>query len=125
MDLDAVTTARAAGAARAAIGFALLAAPGAVGGRWLGAVSERPAAQLAISGLGARDLVLGLGTAWAAGDGKRGARAWVIASGTADLADLVGTLRAREGLSSASVIATVALAGGSAALCAWLQSELG
>ena len=90
MDLDAATTARAAGAARAAIGIALLAAPGPIGKRWLGDVSERPGAQVAISGLGARDLALGLGTAWAAGARKRGARAWVIASGAADLADLVG-----------------------------------
>lgn len=125
MDLDAATTARAAGAARAAIGIALLAAPGPIGKRWLGDVSERPGAQVAISGLGARDLALGLGTAWAAGARKRGPRAWVIASGAADLADLVGALRAREALSTASVVGTVALAGGSAALCFWLQSELG
>ncbi len=125
MNLDAATTARAAGAARAAIGIALLAAPGAIGRRWLGEVSDRPGAQVAISGLGARDLALGLGTAWAAAGRKRGARGWVIASGAADLADLVGTLRAREALSTASVVGTVALAGGSAALCAWLQSELG
>ena len=57
------TIARAAAGARAAIGVALLAAPAPSAKRWLGDVSERPGAQVAISGVGARDLVLGLGTA--------------------------------------------------------------
>ena len=68
---DLATTARAIGAGRAAIGVALLAAPGPAAKRWLGDVSERPGAQVAISGVGARDLVLGLGTVWALGGRKR------------------------------------------------------
>jgi hypothetical protein len=123
--MDATTTARAAGAARAAIGVALLAAPGPAAKRWLGDVAERPSAQVAISGVGARDLVLGLGTVWAAGGRKRGVRSWLIGSGVADTVDLVSTLRSREELTTAALIGTVALAGGSAVLCAWLQSELG
>ena len=123
--MDPATTARAAGAARIAIGVALLAAPGPAAKRWLGDVSERPGAQVAISGLGARDLVLGLGTVWALGGRKRDVRPWLVGSAVADTADLVSTLRAREGLSTAALIGTVALAGGSAALCVWLQSELG
>jgi hypothetical protein len=122
--MDLSTTARAIGAGRAAIGVALLAAPGPAAKRWLGDVSERPDAQVAISGLGSRDLILGLGTLWALGGRKRDPRPWLIGSAAADTADLVSVLRSREGLSTASVVGTVAVAGGSAALFAWLQSEL-
>jgi hypothetical protein len=123
--MDLPTVARAAAAARAVIGVALLAAPGPAAKRWLGDVSERPGAQVAISGLGGRDLALGLGTLWALGGRKRSPRPWLIASGGADVADLVSTLRSRQGLSTAALVGTVAIAGGSAALHAWLQSELG
>jgi hypothetical protein len=123
--MDLPTIARAAGAARAAIGVALIAAPGPIGKRWLGDVSERPGAQLAISGLGGRDLALGLGTFWALSGRRRTPRPWLIASAGADTADLLATLRSREGLNTAAVIGTVAIAGGSAVLHAWLQSELG
>lgn len=119
------TIARAAAAGRAAIGIALLAAPGPAGKRWLGDVSERPGGQVAISGLGGRDLALGLGAFWALSGRRRTPRPWLIASAGADTADLLSILRSREGLSTAAVIGTVAIAGGSAALHAWLQSELG
>ncbi|HKG66812.1 MAG TPA: hypothetical protein VKB28_22275 [Solirubrobacteraceae bacterium] len=122
--MDLPTVARAAAAARAAIGVALLTAPGLAAKRWLGEVSEQPGAQVAIAGLGGRDLALGLGTLWALGGRKRSPRPWLIASGGADVADLVSTLRSRQGLSTAAVVGTVAIAGGSAALHAWLQSEL-
>jgi hypothetical protein len=122
--MDPATIARGAAAARAAIGVALLAAPGPAGKRWLGDVSEQPGAQVAISGLGGRDLAVGLGTLWALGGRRRGSRAWLIASGGADLADLAAVIRSRRGLSTAAVAGTAALAGGSALLHAWLQSEL-
>jgi hypothetical protein len=123
--MDLATTARAAGAARAGIGAALLAAPATVGGPWLGEIAERPGARYAIAGLGARDLALGLGTFWAAGGRRRGVRTWLIASAAADAADLAGVVRFRGALSTASAVGTAALAGGSAVLHAWLLSELG
>ncbi len=123
--MDPAPLARGAAATRAAIGVALLAAPGPVAKRWLGDVSEQPGAQVAISGLGGRDLALGLGTLWALGGRKRGPRAWLIASGGADLADLVAIIRSRRGLSTPAIAGTAALAGGSALLHAWLQSDLG
>ena len=122
--MDLPTVARAAAGARTAIGIALLAAPGPAAKRWLGDVSEQPGAQVAISGVGSRDLILGLGTLWALGGRKRDPRPWLIGSAAADTADLVSVLRSREGLDTASVVGTVAIAGGSAALFAWLQSEL-
>jgi hypothetical protein len=123
--MDLSTTARAIGAGRAAIGVALLAAPGPAAKRWLGDVSERPGAQVAISGVGARDLVLGLGTLWALGGRKRDVRPWLIASGIADIVDLTAALRFRKGLTPPAVGGTAAIAGGSAIACFWLQSELG
>ncbi len=123
--MDPATIARGAAAARAAIGVALLAAPGPAGKRWLGDVSEQPGGQVALAGLGARDIALGLGTYWALSGRRRTPRPWLIASGGADAADLLATLRSRGGLDSAAFIGTVAIAGGSAVLHAWLQSELG
>jgi hypothetical protein len=123
MDLPAV--ARFAAASRVAIGAALLTAPRPVGTPWLGDVSERPDAQIAIAGLGARDLVIGAGTLWALAGRKRDVGPWLIAAGLADAADFAGAFRFRKGLSTASVAGTAALAGGSAALHAWLHSELG
>jgi hypothetical protein len=122
--MEAVHIARAIAGARTVIGVALLAAPAVSAKRWLGDVSEQPGAQVAISGLGSRDLVLGLGTLWALGGRKRDPRPWLIGGAVADAADLVSTLRSREGLATVSVVGTAAIAGGSAALLAWLQSEL-
>jgi hypothetical protein len=123
--MDLPTLARVAGASRAAIGVALLTAPRLVGRPWLGDVSERPDTQMAIAGLGARDLLIGVGTLWALGGRKRDAGPWLIAAGLADAADAVGAFRFRKGLSTPSLAGTAALAGGSAVLHAWLQSELG
>ncbi len=123
--MDHLTVARAAAAARAAIGVALLAAPGPAGKRWLGDVSEQPGGQVALAGLGARDVALGLGTYWALSGRRRTPRPWLIASAGADAADLLSMLRSRGGLNSAAFVGTVAIAGGSAVLHAWLQSELG
>ena len=122
--MDPATIARAAAAARAVIGVALLAAPGPAGKRWLGDVSEQPGGQVALAGLGARDIALGLGAYWALSGRRRTPRPWLIASAGADAADLLSTLRSRGGLNSAAFIGTVAIAGGSAVLHAWLQSEL-
>jgi hypothetical protein len=123
--MDLPTIARAAAAARAVIGVALFAAPGPAARRWLGDAAERPGAQVAISGLGGRDVAIGLGAYWALSGRRRTPRPWLLASGAADLADLAATLRARKSLSTSALVGTVALAGGSAALHAWLQSELG
>ena len=123
--MEPAAIARAIAAARAAIGVALIAAPGPVAKRWLGDGADRPETQVAVSGLGARDLILGLGTLWALAGRRRGARAWLVGSAVADSTDLVAVLRGRRGLSTASTVGTAAVAGGSAALLAWLQSELG
>lgn len=122
--MDAATFARAAAATRAAIGVALLVAPRPVAKAWLGDAAEHPGTQIAVAGLGVRDLALGAGTLWSLDGRKRKPRPWLVGSGAADIADLLTTVRSRSALSTAAVIGTAVLAGGSAVLHAWLQSEL-
>ena len=121
--MEAQTIARGLALGRVAIGAALLALPRQAAAGWVGDVSRRPEAQVAIIAVGARDVALGLGTAWTAG-GKDGARPWLLASAGGDLADLLATLRHRDSLARNAVIGVGALAGASAALGLWLASEL-
>jgi len=117
------TIARILAFGRVAIGAALVVVPGRAGAGWVGEVSDRPGAQVALAATGARDVALGLGTAWAAGE-KGGARPWLLASAGSDLIDLLATLRHSGALNRNAVIGVGALAGGSAAVGLWLASEL-
>jgi hypothetical protein len=102
-------------AGRLAFGVALTAAPARVGGRWLGAdAADRPGAQIALRGLGARDLALSLGALACADEGSR-LRPWLAATAACDLADLAATLLApARALPANARWGTAVLAGGSA-----------
>lgn len=118
------TTVRVATAAvlatRAAYGAALLVAPAKVAGnRWLGAGAAQPAADVALRGLGAREVALH-GAALGALFTGRDVRPWLVASVFGDLADIASTARARDGLPTGSAPATAVVAGVSAALSAGL-----
>jgi len=121
--VDARTLARLHALGRVALGSGLAVAPGVFAGGWLGRPARRPATQVAIRALGARDLAIGLGTAYTAGQGY-GARPWLWAGIVADAADLAATLRARDHLPSLGVAAIAAIAGGSVALGLWFSSQL-
>jgi hypothetical protein len=121
--VDARSLARIQALARAAIGGALTVAPRVTAAGWLGRDARRPATQVALRALGARDLAIGLGVAYAAGQGH-GARPWLQAGTLADAVDLVATLRARDHLSPLGVAGVGAMAAGSAALGLWLSREL-
>lgn len=121
--MDARTLARLQALGRIAIGATLTLAPKRAGGGWLGRDASRPATQVAISAVGARDLAIGLGAAYAAGQGH-GAGPWLRAGTLADAVDFAVTLRAREHLSAVAVVGVGALAGGSALLGIWLSREL-
>lgn len=103
---------------RVAYGLALLVAPTrAAGGRWLGPGAAAAPAQVALRGLGAREVALhGLALAGLA----RGAdiRPLLGASVAGDLADIASTAAARADLPDGSAAATAAVAGGSALLTA-------
>ena len=121
--MNALTLARIQALGRVAIGGALLAAPSNVASGWLGSASRRPATRTALAAVGARDLALGLGAAWALGGGER-SRPWLLAGTLADAADLAATLKFRDDLPPLGVIGVGAMAGGSAALGLWLLSEV-
>ena len=100
-------------AGRIAFGLALVAVPKAVGSSWLGPAGEHPAAQVALRGLGVRDLGLAAGAAWAAvGDGP--VRPWLVATVAGDLVDVGATLAAGDAVPSRARKGTLALAGASA-----------
>ena len=98
------TLAIAFGMGRALVGVALLAAPATIARSWVGAAGT-PATVLSRS-LGARDLVIGAGLAFAAARGGD-SRVWL------------GDDIPRNGR-----VGTTALAGGSALFGAWLASAI-
>jgi hypothetical protein len=104
---------------RIAIGAALIAAPARASSGWIGADAERAATQVPLVSLGARDVVLGIGGAWAAEK-----RPWLVGAALSDLADLYMTLRMREALPRSGVIGVGALAAGAAAAGLWAANEL-
>jgi hypothetical protein len=109
-------------AGRAVLGGALTVAPGLAARGWLGADASRPATQVAVTAMGARDLGIALGVAGALRTG-RGVRPWLLAGVLADAADLVATVRAREALPAVAVAGVGALAAGSAAVGLWLAQR--
>jgi hypothetical protein len=94
---------------RIAFGVGLIVAPDRVASGWLPDDAARPGTQVAVRGLGARDVALAAGVA-VAGD----KRPWLIACLACDLADIAGTLAAGEALPPRARWGTVALAGSAA-----------
>ena len=101
-------------AGRIAFGVGLLAAPGKIGSSWLGPPAEGAAAQVALRGLGARDIALAAGGAAAAAQG-RDPRPWLAGCLACDLADLTATLAAGDRIPARGRWGTVALVGVAAA----------
>ena len=93
MDVKAI--AMGAAGFRALFGVALLAAPGPVGGGWIGSDASRPASQTMIRGLGGRDVGIGLGGLIALSRDDR-PDIWLGAGAVSDLADFAATLAARD-----------------------------
>jgi len=108
---------------RIAYALGLLGAPGRIARPWLGADASRPAAQVALRGLGMRDLAMAGGALVAAAKGEP-ARWWLAACAAGDAADLAGTLGADGArLPRRTKSGTLAAAGGfgaaAAALAIW------
>ena len=100
-------------AARIAYGAALIAAPARLTGRWLGPAAEGDPAQVALRGLGAREVLLHAGGIAASLRGEP-VRPWLAASVAGDLSDIAATVAGRRGLPKGSAPATLAVAGASA-----------
>jgi hypothetical protein len=121
--LRAATLAFCAG--RIAFGTALVARPARIGASWLGRDAERCPTQTALRGLGARDLALAGGAAWATAR-NGAARPWLVATVAGDVADVAAALVAGDTIPARGRRGTLALAGGSAvagALLAWRQDR--
>ena len=101
---------------RVAYGIGLLVAPAKLAAkRWLGPGAESPAAEVALRGVGAREIAVhGMALVVLARGGD--VRPWLAVSIVGDLADIGSTWSAREGLPDGSGGATAAVAGGSALL---------
>jgi hypothetical protein len=121
--MDARTLARQQALGRVVVGAGFTLAPGLAGNGWFGGDAHRPATQVAIRALGARDLAIGLGTAYTTGQGY-GARPWLLAGILADATDLAATLKARDELTPFAVALVGAVAGGSVLLGIWFSREL-
>jgi hypothetical protein len=108
---------------RVAYGVALIAAPTRLTRRWLGPAAAQEPTQVALRGLGAREVLLhaaGL-AATLRGDAVR---PWLAASVAGDLSDIAATAAGRRGLPGGSAAATLAVAGGSALLSAAVGAAL-
>jgi hypothetical protein len=121
--VDPLLLARLQALGRIALGAGLVVAPSRLAGAWLGADAARPGTRVALAGLGARDLAIGVGAAWALGGGEN-ARPWLLAGVVADAADLAATLARRDDLPAFGVVAVGAIAACSTALGLRLLSEL-
>jgi hypothetical protein len=109
---------------RVAIGLGLLAAPTLITRRWVGeAEGDRVGTRVMAAGLGGRDLVIGAGVLAALRAGGDGARPWLAASAVADLCDLGATLRSAGELPRVAAGGTAVVAGGAAAVGAWLLAQ--
>ncbi len=108
---------------RVAYGLALILAPGRVARRWLGSAAHAAPTQVALRGIGAREIGLHAGALAATLSGQA-VRPWLAASMVGDLTDVAGTVCAAEGLPRGSAIATLIVGGGSAALSAGLAAAL-
>ena len=100
-------------AGRIAFGVGLLAAPQRVAKGWLAGDAQRPPTQVAVRGLGARDVALAAGVVLAAREGTP-LRPWLVGCLACDLADIASTLAAGSALPARARWGTVALAGGAA-----------
>jgi len=108
---------------RIAFGVGLVAAPQRVAKGWLAQDARRPSTQVAIRGLGARDIALAAGAVLAAREGAA-LRPWLIGCLVCDLADVASTLAAGSALPARSRWGTVALAGSAAIAGAALTARV-
>ena len=95
---------------RVGVGAAFIAQPQLWMRPWIGTDAERPAARLLSRALGARDVVLGLGTL------QSTTREWLAAALVADAADLLLTIAAGDELPRRGRVLVTAIAGTGVAL---------
>lgn len=123
IDVDDRELARMLGLARVALGIASFIAPTRFVRIWTGERSDAAVTTMAVRGLGARDVAIGVGLLNAIeNDGS--ARGWLEASALSDAADAVGTLAEWGRLPGLRRLGMVALEIGSAIVGLRLAANL-
>ncbi len=102
-------------ALRIAYGAALIVRPKRTARRWLGRSASHEPTQVALRGLGMREIVLHAGGLVALGRGAP-VRPWLAGSIAGDLTDVASTWVARHGLPNDAPAATVLVGGGAGLL---------
>jgi hypothetical protein len=111
IELEPRDVARLISLGRVAIGLGAVIAPRRFGRFWTGEPDTGTTSAIAMRGLGARDVALGLGTLFALeGDGP--VRGWLEAQALADASDAASTLLAFRKLPRLRALALLATAGG-------------
>lgn len=110
-------------ALRIAYGAALIAAPAGLTRSWLGPAAAQAPTQVALRGLGAREILLHAGGLAATLRGGA-VRPWLAASIAGDVSDIAATVAGRRGLPGGAARATVAVAGASALVSAAVGAAL-
>ena len=113
--MDERPIARFTAAGRVAIGVGFVAHPALAIRPWLGADARRPAVRLLSRALGARDLVLGIGTLATLED-RAALQRWLRAALVADATDFLVTLAERDALPRSGRALVLAVAGGAVAM---------
>ena len=90
----------AVGALRGASGVSFLLSPQRADRLWGGEPDDSPKAALLLRSMGYRDALVGGSLLWAGWHGHPTTAGWFLASGGADLADLVGGLSVHDQLSA-------------------------
>ena len=91
IEIDAKELAQILSLGRVVLGVAAVLAPNRFGRAWTGERSDEAVSTMAMRGLGARDVALGLGTLRAL-DGEGPVRPWLEAQALADASDTVSIL---------------------------------
>jgi hypothetical protein len=108
---------------RIAYGVGLIAAPQRLARRWLGPATEKGPTQVALRGVGGREVAVHAAALVAALTGAP-VRPWLAASVAGDLTDIAATAIVRDELPDGSAFATVLVAGGSALITAALAAAV-
>ena len=115
--MDTRTLAKSIGIGRIAVGAGLTVAPALAARGWIGDDASRTGTKVMAAGLGVRDMALGIGLLVALNqDGP--ARGWLEGAALADAVDFAATLAAGSGIPRSGRFTVLAIAGGSAVLCA-------
>jgi hypothetical protein len=123
MDMDDRDLARLLGLTRVVLGAALFLSPARLATMWTGERSDVALTSMAVRGLGARDVAIGVGILVSL-DQDKPVRGWLEASALADASDAVGTLVAWHRLPGWRRLGLLALEAGAAVFGMRLASEI-